>query len=204
MRRVGYRAAKRVMDVVLAGCSLIAVSPLLALAALAVKLESPGPALFGHERVGRGGRRFTTWKLRTMVHGAAEGASEVTAGGDPRVTRVGRLLRALKLDELPQLWNVLRGEMSLVGPRPEVPRYVALFAEQYRELLMVRPGITDPASIAFRHEAELVAGCADPEREYVDHILPEKLRLSSEYVSQASLGKDLRILLRTIWYVLVR
>ena len=203
-RRPGYRILKRAMDVALASLGLVTTAPLLLLAALALRLESRGPVLFGHVRVGRAGRTFRAWKLRTMAAGRAPGGAELTIAGDRRVTRVGRILRASKLDELPQLWNVLRGEMSLVGPRPEVAPYVALFPTDYEELLAVRPGITDPASIAYRDEEGLLAASADPEREYLERILPEKLRLSREYLASASLAADMRVLARTLWCILVR
>lgn len=193
---VDARLSKRLFDIVMAALGLALLAPLLLAVALWVRLDSPGPALFRQTRVGRHGVPFTIHKFRTMrvVPGA-----EITVGADPRITRAGRLLRQTKLDELPQLWDVLRGAMSLVGPRPEVPRYVELYPAALRErVLAVRPGITDPASLAFSHEAELLAAAADPEREYREVILPAKLRLSAAYAAEASLGADLRLILATL------
>lgn len=200
----GTAAVKRLLDVTVAALGLLVAAPLLGVIAALVKLDSPGPAFFAQERVGRSGRRFTMWKVRTMVAGAEHRGLRVTARGDPRVTRMGRFLRSTKLDELPQLWNVLKGEMSLVGPRPEVERYVAMFPGPYRDILKVRPGITDEASLAFRHEELLLAAADDPEREYIERILPEKICLYLSYVKNPSLGRDLAILGRTIWTVLRR
>lgn len=192
-------AAKRPLDIVLATLGLALVAPLLAVLAVAVKLDSPGPALFGQERVGRGGRPFKLWKMRTMVSGAASLGLNVTVAGDPRITRVGRFLRSTKLDELPQLWNVLKGEMSLVGPRPEIAEFVGLFRDDYAILLTVRPGITDEASLLFRREEEMLAAANDRRAEYVGKILPRKIELSRAYIRQASLKRDLSILIKTLF-----
>lgn len=163
-----------------------------------MKLDSRGPVFFRQERVGRNFRPFRIFKFRTMVVDAPRLGGQITSGHeDPRITRVGRFLRRWKLDELPQLFNVVCGDMSLVGPRPEVPRYVEMFRDEYKEVLRVRPGITDLASIKFRDEASLLSGSADPEQTYVKEILPEKLALAREYVARASFGFDLRILFRT-------
>lgn len=192
--------SKRLFDVICAALGLLLLSPLLLLAAAWVKLDSPGPALFRQTRVGRFGVPFTIHKFRTMR--VAPGAA-ITVGADPRITRVGHVLRQTKLDELPQLWDVLRGAMSLVGPRPELPHYVALYPADLRErVLAVRPGITDPASLAFSHEAELLAAAGDPEREYREVVLPAKLRLSADYAARASLATDLHLILVTLWRVL--
>ncbi|NCT83538.1 MAG: sugar transferase [Comamonadaceae bacterium] len=191
---------KRLFDILAAALGLLLLAPLLLLVALWVRLDSPGPALFRQTRVGRFGVPFTIHKFRTMR--VAPGAA-ITVGADPRITRAGRVLRQTKLDELPQLWDVLRGVMSLVGPRPELPKYVALYPAGLRErVLAVRPGITDPASLAFSHEAELLAAAADPEREYREVILPAKLRLSADYAATASLAADLRLIWITLGRVL--
>jgi lipopolysaccharide/colanic/teichoic acid biosynthesis glycosyltransferase len=191
--------AKRLFDLLCAGLGLGLLSPLLLLIALWIKLDSPGPVMFRQERVGRFGRPFHIHKFRTMRVDAPALGPQITIGADPRITRSGRFLRASKLDELPQLWDVLRGEMSLVGPRPEVPRYVALYPAELRELVLsVRPGITDPASLSFRHESELLAAAADPEREYVEVVMPAKLRLSAGYVRGAGLLSDLKLILATL------
>jgi len=194
--------AKRLFDLVCAALGLLLLAPLLLLIGVWIRLDSAGPALFRQTRVGRFGRPFTIHKFRTM---RVEPGQAITVGADPRITRAGRWLRASKLDELPQLWDVLRGAMSLVGPRPELPRYVALCPAELRErVLAVRPGITDPASLAFSHEAELLAAASDPEREYREVILPAKLALSADYAARASLATDLGLILRTLARVLRR
>lgn len=194
--RIAYRATKRALDVVLAGAGLLLLSPLLATVALAVGLSSPGPVLFRQERLGRGGRTFRILKFRSMRQGAA--GPSVTAGGDGRVTRLGRLLRRSKVDELPQLWNVLVGDMSLVGPRPEVRRYADHFPADYRRILEVRPGITDLAAVEYRDEEALLAGAPDPEAVYLQVVLPAKIRLYHRYLAERSLRTDLRLILRTL------
>ncbi|WP_271008538.1 sugar transferase [Paucibacter sp. B51] len=191
--------AKRLFDVFCAGLGLLLLSPLWMLVAIWIKLDSPGPVLFRQERVGRFGQPFFIHKFRSMRVDAPALGPQITVGDDPRITRSGHFLRASKIDELPQLWDVLRGAMSLVGPRPEVPRYVALYTPDQRELVLsVRPGITDPASLQFRHESEILARAADPEREYVEVILPAKLRIAGEYVRHASVWGDLRLILATL------
>lgn len=190
--------AKRLFDLLAAaiGLALLALPGLVL--ALLIKLDSPGPVFFRQERVGRHGRTFRIHKFRTMRVGA-ERQGQLTVGDDHRVTRVGAVLRGHRLDELPQLIDVLRGDMSLVGPRPEVPRYVALYPPGLRErVLAVRPGITDPASLAYRGEASQLAAAADPEREYVEVILPRKLALAADYAAQASLWTDLGVVARTL------
>jgi lipopolysaccharide/colanic/teichoic acid biosynthesis glycosyltransferase len=168
------------------------------LVACAIKLTSRGPVFFRQERIGRGFRPFRIYKFRSMVQDGPKRGSLVTFGNDPRITSVGRFLRASKIDELPQLINVLLGDMSLVGPRPEVRKYVEMFHTDFQDVLRVRPGITDPASIKFRHEAEILGRAQDPEREYVEHILPEKIRLAKDYVRNASVWRDFVIMLKTI------
>lgn len=172
--------------------------PLLILAAW-IRIDSPGPALFRQVRVGRHGREFRILKLRTMrIHGSGND-SQLTVGEDNRITIAGRFLRRYKLDELPQLMNVLKGEMSLVGPRPEVPRYVAHYPADVRDtVLSVKPGITDPASIEFRNESELLGRATDPEKVYLEKILPIKLGYYVQYVQTRSMLVDVRILLKTL------
>jgi lipopolysaccharide/colanic/teichoic acid biosynthesis glycosyltransferase len=190
---------KRLFDVLGAAVSLVLLAPLMVLVAVAVRLDSPGPVLFRQERVGRHGRPFRIHKFRTMQVDATGRGPLLTASGDPRVTRVGAALRRHRLDELPQLIDVLKGDMSLVGPRPEVPRYVALYPPDLRErVLAVRPGITDPSSLDFLDEGELLARAADPEREYVDVILPRKLRRAADYADRATFATDLRVIGRTL------
>lgn len=190
--------AKRVFDLLGAALALVLLAPLMAAVGLAIRLDSPGPVFYRQERVGRRGVPFRIHKFRTMVHGAA--GLPLTVGADPRITRVGAVLRRTRLDELPQLIDVLQGSMSLVGPRPEVPRYVAAYPPGLRErALAVRPGITDPASLAFIDEAALLARAADPEREYIDVILPAKLQRAADYAERATLWSDLGVLWRTAW-----
>lgn len=193
-RPPGGRVAKRVLDVAFSFLLLVVLAPLLACCALAVLLADGWPVLFLQERVGRCGRHFRLVKLRTMRE--APGSS-ITAAGDPRVTAIGRVLRRLKLDELPQLWNVVVGEMSLVGPRPEVPEYVTRLARAYRPVLDLRPGITDWASLAFRDEERLLAVWADDPSFYVARLLPRKLALARLYGRRRSVGLDLKLVLAT-------
>jgi lipopolysaccharide/colanic/teichoic acid biosynthesis glycosyltransferase len=189
---------KRIFDLVLAGVGLVVLSPILLVIAAWVRLDSPGPALFRQERVGRYGRPFTMLKFRTMRAAPDAAASLLTVAGDARVTRAGRFLRRTKVDELPQLMNVIRGEMSLVGPRPEVAKYVALYPPATRTtVLSVRPGITDDAALVYRDESALLAS-GDAEAVYISTILPRKLELYERYVAEQSLGTDLRLILRTI------
>jgi lipopolysaccharide/colanic/teichoic acid biosynthesis glycosyltransferase len=196
--------AKRLFDLVLSLAGLLVLALPGLLLALWIRLDSPGPVLFRQQRVGRHGRPFCIHKFRTM-RVDAERHGQLTVGDDDRVTRVGRVLRAHRLDELPQLIDVLLGHMSLVGPRPEVPRYVALYPPGLRErVLSVRPGITDPASLAFRGEAAQLAAAADPEREYVEVILPRKLALAADYAARANLWTDLGVLARTLAVLLTR
>lgn len=195
--------AKRALDLVLASLGLLLLAPLLLLIALAIKLDSAGPVLFRQERVGRYGRPFRIHKFRTMVADAPARGPAITVGADARITRVGRWLRERRLDELPQLIDVLRGDMSLVGPRPEVPRYVAQYPPALREaVLAVRPGLTDPASLERLDEAEHLARAADPEREYVEVLLPAKLEHALAYARRATLASDLCVIGRTLRHLL--
>jgi lipopolysaccharide/colanic/teichoic acid biosynthesis glycosyltransferase len=190
---------KRWFDVVAASLGLVVLAPLFALLALWIRIDSAGPAFFRQERVGRRGVLFRIHKFRTMRSGAATTGPPITVGGDARITRAGAFLRRHKLDELPQLVDVLRGDMSLVGPRPELPSYVATYPPALRDkVLSVRPGITDLASFEFRDESALLARAADPEREYREVVLPAKLRLAAEYVEHATLAGDLRVIGRTL------
>lgn len=197
MSRAGS-ALKHACDFVAALAVLILIWPLLLLIALWIKLDSRGPAFFRQVRVGRHCRLFRIWKFRTMSIGA-DAHRQITVGADPRVTRAGRVLRRFKLDELPQLFNVLVGEMSLVGPRPEVVKYVEMYPPQARDkVLSVRPGITAPTALEFYDEAALLAAASDPEREYVERILPAKLAAYAEYVDTATLLGDAKTLLLTV------
>jgi lipopolysaccharide/colanic/teichoic acid biosynthesis glycosyltransferase len=191
-------AAKRLFDVLAAGAGLLLLAPLLLAVALWVKLDSQGPVLFRQVRVGRHGVPFEIYKFRTMAH-CPDGGRQLTVGQDPRVTRAGRFLRHYKLDELPQLLNVLEGTMSLVGPRPEVPRYVECYPPGVRNtVLSVRPGVTDLAAILYKDESAILGQAGDPERAYVDTILPVKLEYYQRYVRERSFWLDLRIIFRTL------
>lgn len=195
--------AKRLFDLLGAALALLLLLPLLALVAIAIRLDSPGPVFFRQQRIGRHGVPFRIHKFRTMRVDAQATGPQVTLARDARITRVGHLLRHYRIDELPQFIDVLRGAMSLVGPRPEVPRFVAFYpAEMRARVLAVRPGITDPASLAHIDEAALLAGASDPERAYIETILPAKLALQADYAARATLGSDLAVLGRTL-YVLV-
>lgn len=196
---------KRLFDIVFAALALLLLCPLLLAVALWVRLDSPGPVLFRQRRVGRGGRPFDIFKFRTMAAGAEAMGPQITVGADTRITRAGAWLRRAKLDELPQFYNVLRGDMSVVGPRPEVPRYVALYPPEVRTaILSVRPGITDLASIVYRDESALLARSADPERTYVEQILPAKLDYALQYMRSHTLWLDLRIIGWTVLAILGR
>jgi lipopolysaccharide/colanic/teichoic acid biosynthesis glycosyltransferase len=189
---------KRLFDIAMASAGLIAVSPVLAVLAIWIKLDSKGPVLYRGRRAGQFGRPFLILKLRTMVENAERLGGAETATDDPRITRSGKFLRQYKLDEFPQLINVLKGEMSLVGPRPEVLDEVACYTEQEREVLRVRPGITDWASLKFHHEGEILRGSPDPHRAYHEKIRPEKMRLQMQYVKSHSLFTDVLIIFRTL------
>lgn len=203
--------AKRLFDLLLSSLGLLVLAPVLLLIALCVKLDSPGPVMFRQERVGRFGQPFRIHKFRTMRHVANLGAGQpsqglqITVGADRRITRVGGFLRASKLDELPQLLDVWLGDMSLVGPRPEVPRYVAHYPAALRDkVLSVRPGITDIASIEYRDESTVLARAADPEQAYIHEVLPHKLALAAQYVDQSSLWLDVRLIARTVLAIVGR
>jgi len=167
-----------------------------------IKVDSTGPIFFRQERIGKNFRRFMIYKFRTMVVDAEKKGLRITSGGDRRVTKVGRILRKFKIDELPQLFNVLKGDMSLVGPRPEVIKYVEWYKEDYERILSVRPGITDISSMTFRDEESILQGVDDPERYYVRVLLPEKMRLAQEYIQKVSLFYDVKLILKTLYNVL--
>jgi lipopolysaccharide/colanic/teichoic acid biosynthesis glycosyltransferase len=189
---------KRLFDIVAAAAGLIVLAPVIVVAALAIKLDSRGPVFFMQKRVGRSFRPFWIYKFRTMVDKAGPGASSITVGADPRITRVGHWLRKSKIDELPQLLNILRGDMTFVGPRPEVARYVELFRSDYDEILKVRPGLTDLASLKYRDEAALLGAVKNPEEEYLCRLLPDKIRLAKEYIRRASFVYDVGLIFKTL------
>ena len=189
---------KRSFDLVVAALALGLFAPLLAALAIAVRLSSSGPVLFRQERIGQHGRVFVLLKFRTMLVLSGTEKGSFDAGNSSRITTMGRGLRKTKLDELPQLWNVLIGDMALVGPRPEVRQWVGVYPERWAKVLTVRPGITDPASIVYRDEEEILARSTDPERIYREEILPHKLSLYEEYVHTRSFGGDIGIIFKTL------
>jgi lipopolysaccharide/colanic/teichoic acid biosynthesis glycosyltransferase len=188
---------KRILDIIGAAAALVIASPILFLCAVAVRLESRGPVFFRQWRVGQNGKPFQVIKLRTMIHGADTQGPKITASGDPRITTVGRFLRKAKLDELPQLFNVLRNEMSLVGPRPEVPEYTVKYSLAERKVLDAKPGITGPASLAHINEEQLLAGRPDKEHFYVTTIMRRKLQLDLAYCGKIGLLEDLKNIFQT-------
>lgn len=194
--------SKRLFDLLATTAGLLVIWPLFLGIALAIKLDDGGPVFFRHERVGRKGQPFRMWKFRSMRVDAPRLGGPLTVAGDPRITRVGRWLRRSKLDELPQLLNVLAGDMSLVGPRPEVARYVEMYDEAQRRVLELTPGITDPASIRYRDEENVLAAASDPEAAYVGQIMPEKIRINLEHAANANLLRDLGVILATFVRIL--
>ncbi len=197
-------AGKRVFDLCVAIPLLVMGSPALALAAIVVKASSPGPVLFRQSRVGRDGKTFRLLKFRTMVHGDLNKGPGVTRQGDSRIFPAGRWLRHWKLDEVPQFFNVIRGDMSLVGPRPDLPEYIASLNEEQREILSVRPGITGAATLQLRNEEDLLAQvpAAELQSFYISRLLPEKTRIDIAYARDASLWSDIKILFRTLAKIL--
>jgi len=181
--------------------SLIGISlflPLGALIGLIIKIEDGGPVFYIQERIGHRGKSFRMIKFRTMIRDADKIGSAITIGNDARITSVGRWLRRFKLDEFPQLFNVLKGEMSFVGPRPEVPKYVAVYNDMEREVLNLVPGITDPASVIYRNESEILGGFQDPEKQYIEKIMPNKIRINLEYARRANIMSDIFVILQTL------
>jgi len=196
---------KRAFDLCAASTGLVLLAPVLTMIALWIKLDSRGPVFFRQQRVGQFGRLFDIHKFRTMTVRQQQGALQITVGDDARITRSGAFLRKYKLDELPQLIDVVRGCMSIVGPRPEVPRYMAYYPEEARRrILSVKPGITDRASLEFRDENAMLAGAADPEQVYIERILPIKQAYYLQYVQQQSFWFDIKIILQTIYLVFMR
>ena len=193
-------AAKRLFDLFWTVPGLIILSPLFLAVAVWIKLDSPGPVFFRQERVGRFEKPFRIYKFRTMVTDAEKKGLPLTTGKDPRITRSGEFLRRTKIDELPQLINVVKGEMSLVGPRPEVPKYVAYYPEEAKaKIFSLRPGITDYAAIEFRNENELLERAQDPEKTYIEEVLPQKISLYLKYSEERNIVLDLFLILRTIF-----
>ena len=199
---VMYPVAKRAFDATISAAGLAILSPVLAAISIAIKLGSKGPVFYRGTRAGLGGKPFPMLKFRTMVTNAELIGGSSTPEDDPRITAIGKTLRRYKLDELPQLWNVLVGDMSFVGPRPQVQWAVDLYTPEERAILEVRPGITDHASLKFSNEAEILKGSKDPDKDYIEKIHPEKMRLSLEYVRTRSFSGDLSIIAQTLGTVL--
>lgn len=192
---------KRLFDIVASGLGLIFLSPLFLVLAVWIKFDSPGPVFYRQVRVGRHNRDFRIFKFRSMRVGADKGSLVTIGGHDPRITRSGYFIRKFKLDEFPQLINVFRGEMSLVGPRPEVRHYVDYWTPEQMHVLDVRPGITDPASIKYRNENELMEKAEDPERYYIEVIMQEKIKLYLEYVNHHTFWGDIGLIFQTLWSI---
>lgn len=192
---------KRLFDILLSGIGLLIISPLFLIVAIWIKLDSPGPIFYRQVRVGRYNKDFRIFKFRSMRIGSDKGSLVTIGGRDPRITRSGYFIRKFKIDELPQLINVLVGDMSLVGPRPEVRHYVNYWTEEQMHVLDVRPGITDPASIKFRNENELLAQAEDPEKYYIEVIMQEKIKLYLDYVAKNSLCYDIKLIFQTFWVI---
>lgn len=192
---------KRIFDIVASGLGLLVLSPLFLIIAIWIKLDSPGPVFYRQVRVGRHNKDFRIFKLRSMRVGSDKGSLVTIGGHDPRVTRSGYFIRKFKIDELPQLINVFIGDMSLVGPRPEVRHYVNYWTPEQMHVLDVRPGITDPASIKFRNENELMEKAESPEDYYINVIMQEKIKLYLEYVRNASFWYDIQLIFKTFWVI---
>lgn len=189
---------KRAFDLIVSFLGLVVLAPVFVLIAVAIKLSDRGPVFFGQERIGLGGKPFRIQKFRTMRLNAEKQGPSITKAGDSRVTKLGALLRKWKLDELPQLLNVFRGHMAIVGPRPEVPRYVALYTEEQRRVLALRPGITDLATLRFRNEEAMLAKAEDPEIFYREYCIPKKIALNLEYAERARLVTDIALIFATL------
>lgn len=197
-KRKPQLAVKRGFDIIISAAALAILWPLFLIIAAAIRIDSPGKVFYRQERIGKNGKPFYIFKFRSMVENADKKGPEITIGRDARITRVGAFIRKTKLDELAQLLNVLKGDMSFVGPRPEVGRYVRLYTAHQRQVLLVKPGITDYASIAYRNENDLLAKAEDPERCYIEKIMPDKIELNMKYLRDISLITDLKLILLTL------
>ena len=195
---------KRVFDLIASFIGLITLSPFLLIIAAAIQLDSKGPIFFKQTRVGKDEKQFKIYKFRTMIINAEKKGMQITVGKDSRITKIGCFLRKYKLDELPQLINVLVGEMSFVGPRPEVPRYVAFYNDYQRQILRIKPGITDLASIKYRNESEILSNANDPETMYIHNVMQDKLKLNMQYLAEWSFVKDFWIIIQTILKIIER
>ena len=192
---------KRIFDVIMAIFGLLVLSPIFLIIAIAIKLDSKGPVFFKQIRVGLEGKEFKIFKFRTMITDAEKQGMQITVGKDSRITKVGSFIRKCKIDEIPQLINVLIGDMSFVGPRPEVPKYVAMYSESDREILKVRPGITDLASIEYRNENDILGKSKNPEKTYIEEVIPAKITLNKKYISNCSIFFDVKLIFKTIFLI---
>lgn len=197
-----YRFSKRCFDIFFSLLGILFLLLLFLFVAIAIKCSSKGPILFKQERVGKNGKTFKIWKFRSMVVDAEAKGRQITTDGDSRITKVGKFIRKTKIDELPQLFNVLSGKMSFVGPRPEVPRYVELYTEEQRKVLTVKPGITDLASIEYRNENDLLKEAEDPDKKYIEEIMPAKLELNLKYIEKAGFFYDIGLIFKTVFKVI--
>ncbi len=189
---------KRLFDFIFSLCGLLVLSPFLVIISIAVLFSMGWPVFYSQIRVGKGGVTFKIFKFRSMIKDAENIGPAFTVGGDPRITGLGRFLRRTKLDELPQLFNVLFGQMSFVGPRPEVPQYVERYSDEQRRVLTVKPGMTDPASIVYRNEEEVLARYDDRQKAYVEKLMPAKLKLNLEYIDKSNFFSDISLIFKTI------
>lgn len=197
-----YRFSKRCFDIFFSLLGILCLLLVFLFVAIAIKCSSKGPVLFKQERVGKNGKHFKIWKFRSMVVDAEAKGRQITTDGDNRITKVGKFIRKTKIDELPQLFNVLSGKMSFVGPRPEVPRYVELYTEEQKKVLSVKPGITDLASIEFRNENDMLKEAEDPDKKYIEEIMPAKLELNLKYIEKAGFFYDIGLIFKTIFKVI--
>ena len=197
-------ALKRLFDIIFSSLGIIILSPFLIIIAVSIKLDSKGPVIFKQVRVGRRGNPFKVFKFRTMINDAEKYGEQITVGGDKRITKIGAFLRKYKIDEFPQLFNILRGDMSFVGPRPEVPKYVALYNDEQKKVLNVRPGLTDIASIKYKNENEILKKSSDPINTYIKEIMPEKLGLYKEYINNYNIHIDMKLIFKTIIEVFLK
>jgi lipopolysaccharide/colanic/teichoic acid biosynthesis glycosyltransferase len=195
---------KRIFDFIASLIGLILLSPFLVIIGVLVKISDKGPVFYRSKRVGQNFKPFYLLKFRTMVVNAEELGPSITKGGDQRITKIGRFLRKTKLDELPQLWNVVKGELSLVGPRPEVEKYISFYKDDYKEILKIRPGITDYAAIKFRNEEEILAKFEDVEKAYIENVLPEKIKLYKTYLNEIGFLTDLKVIFKTLWAIIFK
>ncbi|NLK95026.1 MAG: sugar transferase [Clostridiales bacterium] len=192
------KIVKRIFDIIASFLGIIFLSPILIIVSICIKLDSKGPIIFKQQRVGQYQKKFNIYKFRTMVNNAESLGKQITVGGDSRITKVGGFIRKFKIDELPQLFNVLFGNMSFVGPRPEVPKYVNLYSDEEKAILEVKPGITDLASLKYSNENDILAKVEEPEKYYIDVIMKDKIKLNLEYIEKSNLFYDIKIIFKTI------